>query len=238
MPVMLGEFLGCLFLSLFGSGVVANVVLNESKGQNGGWITITTGWAFAVLIGVFVASSAGSTQADINPAVSLAKYFLGIYTSFGNTLLMMLVQLTGCFVGAVLVWLVYYPHFKITPNQELKLMVFCTKPAIFHLPSNLFCEILGTCVLVFSIGAIIHYSNLANGLIPYFVALLVWGIGLSLGGPTGYAINPARDLGPRIAHAILPIAGKGGSEWGYALIPTVGPFIGASIAAIFWYWIF
>lgn len=237
MHILQGEFLGCLFLILFGGGSVANAVLSQSKGEPGAWISITAGWAFAVLMGVLVATATGSPQADINPAVTLAKYWLGIYPTFIPVLCAMLAQISGCFVGATLVWLVYYPHFEATHSAALKLVIFCTKPAISHLPSNLLCEVVGTFALVFGIGAIAHFEHIANGLAPYFVALLVWGIGLSLGGPTGYAINPARDLGPRLAHSVLPIAGKGSSHWSYALVPIVGPFIGAVLAAQLWQWL-
>ncbi len=234
LPILQGEFLACILLILLGGGVTANVLLMHSKGQEGGWITVTAGWAFAVLIAVFVANAAGSPQADINPAVTLAKYCLGIYSEVIYIIPVMIAQVLGCFVGAVLVWLTYYPHFKETPNENLKLMVFCTKPAIAHFPSNFFCECIATFTLVFGIGAIVHFNGISGGLIPYFIALLVWGIGLSLGGPTGYAINPARDLGPRIAHAILPISGKGASHWNYAWVPIVGPFAGAVLASIMW----
>lgn len=234
MEYMLGEYLGCLFLILFGGGVVANVVLSKSKGENGGWITITAGWAFAVMIGVFVASSSGSPQADINPAVTLAKYFLGIYDSFTYVITVALAQIAGCFSGAILVWLTYLPHWKETEDQDAKLAVFCTAPAIPHIPGNLISEIIGTVALIFGVGAIVTSGEFAAGMIPYLVGMLVWGIGLSLGGPTGYAINPARDLGPRLAHAFLPVANKGSSQWSYAWIPIVGPITGAAIAAGLW----
>ncbi len=234
MEYLLGEFLGSLFLILFGGGVVANVVLSKSKGNNGGWITITAGWAFAVMIGVFVATSSGSPQADINPAVTLAKYFLGVYDSLYYVITASLAQIAGCFVGASLVWLTYLPHWKETEDKEAKLAVFCTSPAIAHSPSNLITEIIGTVALIFGIGAIVSSGDIAAAAVPYLVAMLVWGIGLSLGGPTGYAINPARDLGPRIAHAILPIANKGTSQWHYAWVPIIGPLLGAILAATLW----
>jgi len=234
MEYIIGEFLGSLFLILFGGGVVANVVLSKSKGENGGWITITAGWAFAVMIGVFVASSSGSPQADINPAVTLAKYFLGVYDSLNYVITAALAQIGGCFTGAILVWLTYLPHWKETQDQSAKLAVFCTAPAISHVPGNLISEIIGTVALIFGVGAIVTSGEFTAGMVPYLVGMLVWGIGLSLGGPTGYAINPARDLGPRLAHACLPVADKGSSQWHYAWIPVVGPVTGAAIAAGLW----
>lgn len=235
MEYMLGEFLGCVFLILFGGGVVANVVLEKSKGNNGGWITITAGWAFAVMIGVFVAISSGSPHGDINPAVTLTKYFLGVYDSFLFVIMISAAQVAGCFVGAILVWLAYLPHWKVTENKQAKLDVFCTSPAIPHPPSNLLSEIIGTVALIFGVGAIFSFGDIVIGIGPYLVGMLVWGIGLSLGGPTGYAINPARDLGPRLAHAILPIANKGSSQWHYAWVPIAGPILGAAIAAGLWH---
>lgn len=237
MDYILGEFLGSMFLILFGGGVVANVVLAKSKGFDAGWITITTGWAFAVMIGVFVAVACGSAQADINPAVTVAKYLLGIHTSLSYVLFASLAQLAGCFVGAILVWLTYLPHWKETEDQGLKLAVFCTAPAIKHAPSNLLTEVIGTVALIFGVGAIVTSGEIAAGMVPYLVGMLVWGIGLSLGGSTGYAINPARDLGPRLAHAVLPISNKGTSDWSYAWVPIVGPFMGAGIAATMWHFL-
>ena len=233
--LFLGEFLGTLVLVLLGDGVVANVVLNKTKGQNSGWIVITTGWCFAVLVGVFVAQATGSPGAHINPAVTVAQSYIG-NLPWNQVPTYWAAQFLGAFVGAVLVWLQYLPHWSVTEDKGLKLAVFCTGPAIRSFGANLVSEIIGTIVLVFGIFAIFSKgfmgTGLANGYGPYLVALLVWGIGLSLGGSTGYAINPARDLGPRIAHAILPIPGKGGSDWGYAAIPVVGPAIGAVIATL------
>lgn len=234
--ILLGEFLGTMFLIIFGGGVVANVVLNNTKGHNSGWITITTGWFIAVVIAVFVAQSVGSANADINPAVSFAKFFLGTY-SLGEFLRMSLAQTCGAFSGAVIVWLAYLPHWSVTLDPQTKLSVFSTMPAINKPSNNLLCEIIGTAVLVVGVAAIFGEATLGhptNGLGPYLVGILIWGIGLSLGGPTGYAINPARDLGPRIAHTILPIVGKGSSDWSYAWVPIVGPLIGAGIGAMLW----
>lgn len=232
-----GELLGTLALVVLGDGVVANVLLAKSKGENGGWITIATGWFVAVVVAVFVAQSAGSTNADVNPAVSLAKYFLHIYT-FDQMLMIFSGQLIGAFLGAIVVWLSYLPHWRVTDDPAKKLMIFCTVPAIRSYPSNLLCEVIASIVLVVGVAAIFGpatHGNLAIGIGPYMVGILVWGIGLSLGGPTGYAINPARDLGPRIAHAILPIAGKGKSDWAYCWVPIVGPFLGGGLGA--WLWV-
>lgn len=229
MSPLLGEFMGTLVLVLLGDGVVANVLLNKSKGQNSGWIVIATGWAFAVAIGVFVSGAFGSKDAHLNPAVTLWAVL-----SSGNTSMLSYIpaQFAGAFVGAVLVWLQYYPHWRETEDKGFKLGIFCTAPAIRHAGANLVSEIIGTVVLLVGIGSIFSKTSpeLAAGLGPYLVGVLVWGIGLSLGGTTGYAINPARDLAPRIAHALLPIAGKGGSDWGYAWIPVVGPCIGSVLA--------
>lgn len=233
---LIGEFLGTAFLIIFGGGVVANVVLQNSKGYNSGWITITTGWFIAVVIGVFIAQSAGSVQADINPAVTVAKTLLGHYT-LQQMLLTISSQCLGAFIGAIVVWLAYYPHWRITEDKIAKLAVFSTVPAIRSYPSNITAEIIGTFVLVMGVGAIFGHATHGQpvpGFGPYLVGLLVWGIGLSLGGATGYAINPARDFGPRVAHSLLPISGKGSSDWSYAWVPIAGPLIGATIAA--WAW--
>lgn len=235
MSVMIGEFLGTMFLIIFGDGVVATTLLAKSKGQHGGWISITTGWGLAVMMGVFIALAGGSHYADINPAVSLARYLLDHSYTLPQLLSIQLAQLLGALTGGVIVWLSYYAHWRETEDPLIKRLVFCTSPAIRNFPSNLLNEIIGTAVLIIGVGAIFGKNNLiAPGLGPYLVGMLVWGIGLSLGGPTGYAINPARDLGPRIAHAILPIPGKGTSDWSYAWIPVIGPFIGCIIGAIVW----
>ncbi|AOM00806.1 aquaporin family protein [Cobetia marina] len=232
--VMTGEFLGCLFLILFGGGVVANVVLADTKGNGSGWIVITTGWGFAVMIGVFVAVSTGSPQADLNPAVTLAKYLLGVHATLIDVARHVIAQMLGCFAGAVMVWLAYLPHWKRTGDAGLKRAVFCTDPAVECRLGNMLSEVIGTVVLIFGIGAIVGSGKISAGLLPYLVGMLVWAIGLSLGGATGYAINPARDLGPRIAHSLLPIHGKGASGWGYAWVPIAGPLAGALIAASMW----
>ncbi len=236
MDNFMGELLGTMVLIILGDGVVANVLLAKSKGENSGWIVITAGWAFAVMAGVFVAISAGAPQADLNPAVTIGKTVMGTY-NVSQMVSTMLAQLIGAFLGAVLVWLTYLPHWAETRDPGLKLAVFSTGPAIRNTTTNLISEVIGTVVLVFGVGAIFSGAtggSPASGLGPFLVGMLVWGIGLSLGGPTGYAINPARDLGPRIAHAILPIAGKGTSDWDYSWIPVVGPLIGGIIGAIMW----
>ncbi len=230
----IGELLGTMTLTLFGCGSVATVLLKKSKGEGGGWICITTGWGLAVMLGVFVAQAAGSMQADINPAVTIGKYLIHIYNSHSHIGMRILAQLIGAFIGAVLVWLAYFPHFKATENKRFKLVIFATSPEIRHLPSNFLCEVIGTFILVIGVGALFSNQHISMGVAPYFVGLLVWAIGLSLGGPTGYAINPARDLGPRLAHAVLPINGKGSSEWSYALVPIIAPIFGAILGAIVW----
>jgi glycerol uptake facilitator protein len=227
----LGEFLGTMILILLGNGVVAGVVLKRSKAEASGWIVITAGWAFAVMAGVFTSVACGSSDAHLNPAVTLG--FAIREGSYGKVLPFVAAQLLGAIVGATLVWIHYGPHWKETPSAADKLACFCTAPAIRNSLSNLVSEIIGTFVLIFVVGAIFSKRIAATGpgsLGPYLVGSLVWGIGLSLGGTTGYAINPARDLGPRVAHAILPVAGKGESDWGYAPIPIIGPLIGGALA--------
>ncbi len=228
----LGELMGTLVLVLLGDGVVAAVLLNKSKAQNSGWIVITSGWAFAVLAGVFTAIAFGSSDAHINPAVTLA--FALVSGDFGKLGVYVPAQFIGAFLGGVLVWLHYLPHWRETESEGLKLAVFSTGPAIRNAGANLISEAIGTFVLVVGVAAIfsVQVGGVAPGLGPFLVAGLVWGIGLSLGGPTGYAINPARDFAPRIAHAILPIPGKGGSDWGYGWIPVVGPLAGGALAGV------
>jgi glycerol uptake facilitator len=229
-----GEFMGTAVLILLGNGVVANVLLKKSKGEGSGWIVITSGWAFAVLCGVLTAIACGSRDAHLNPAVTLG--FAVVSGNFSKLAPYILAQLLGAIAGATLVWLHYLPHWRETADPSLKLACYSTAPAIRNIATNAMSEIIGTFVLVFVVGAIfskaVTASGFASGFGPYLVACLVWGIGLSLGGPTGYAINPARDLGPRIAHAILPIAGKGRSDWGYAIVPALSPLIGGGIAGI------
>ncbi len=228
----LGEFLGTMILILLGDGVVAAVLLKRSKAEGGGWMVITTGWALAVMAGVFTAIACGSRDAHLNPAVTLG--FAVRDGNFGKFAPYLAAQMLGAIAGAGLVWLHYFPHWKETPDMAVKLACFCTGPAIRKTLANFVSEVIATFVLVFVVGAIFSKSvaaaGPAAGLGPYLVGSLVWGIGLSLGGPTGYAINPARDLGPRIAHAILPIAGKGESNWTYAPIPVLGPLTGGVLA--------
>jgi glycerol uptake facilitator protein len=231
---LLGEFLGTMILILLGDGVVAAVLLKRSKGEGSGWIVITAGWAFAVMAGVFTAIACGSSDAHLNPAVTMGFAVRdGNFSKFAPYLV---AQMLGAIVGGALVWLHYFPHWRETPDAAAKLACFCTAPAIRNSVTNLLSEIIATFALVFVVGAIfsknVAAAGPAAGLGPYLVGSLVWGIGMSLGGPTGYAINPARDLGPRIAHAILPIAGKGGSDWGYAPIPVIGPLVGGSLAGV------
>jgi glycerol uptake facilitator protein len=208
------------------------VLLKGSKGENAGWLAITAGWAFAVVAGVFTALACGSPDAHLNPAVTLG--FAVMTGDFSKVVGYSIAQLAGAFVGAMLVWVHYAPHWSRTADPDFKLGTFCTIPAIRHPASNLASEIIATFVLVLVAAAIfssrVAASGPVAGLGPYLVGSLVWGIGLSLGGTTGYAINPARDLGPRLAHAVLPIPGKRDSDWSYAPIPIVGPLIGGGLA--------
>lgn len=231
---LLGEFLGTMVLILLGNGVVAGVLLKGSKAEGSGWIVITAGWAFAVMAGVFTAIACGSSDAHLNPAVTLG--FAVRAGNFSKFVPYFVAQVLGAIAGGALVWVHYWPHWKETPDGSIKRACFCTAPAIRQFVPNLISEIIGTFVLVFVVGAIFSKRvapvGPATGLAPYLVGSLVWGIGLSLGGTTGYAINPARDLGPRIAHALLPVAGKGSSDWNYAPIPVVGPLLGGLLAGL------
>jgi glycerol uptake facilitator protein len=230
MSPFLGEFIGTALLIILGDGVVANVVLNKTKGQNGGWIVITFGWAMAVFIGVYAATKLGGSG-HINPAVSIA---LAAFGSFDPSLLLTYIeaQFAGAITGAAIVWLAYKQHFTVTEDKDLKLAVFCNAPAIRSVGHNIMTEIIGTFVLVFGALSLSPSVSSLGSLDALPVGLLVLGIGLSLGGPTGYAINPARDLGPRIAHFILPVSGKRDSDWSYSWIPVVGPIIGGMLAAM------
>lgn len=230
MKPFLGELIGTALLILFGGGVVANVVLNKTKGQNGGWIVISFAWAMAVFVGVYVSGKIGSL-AHLNPAVTIAMAYLG-KLPWQDAPVYVTAQFLGAMLGAGIVWAMHRLHFDATEDDGAKRAVFCTAPAIRSPLDNIFSEIVGTFVLIF--GAL-HISAAAATLgtldaLP--VSLLVLAIGLSLGGTTGYAINPARDLGPRIMHAILPIKDKQGSDWSYAWIPVAGPVIGGLLAAI------
>jgi len=229
-----GEFMGTFVLILLGDGVVAAVLLKKSKAENSGWIVITAGWAFAVMCGVFTAIACGSPEAHINPAVTLG---LAVKTgNYSNFFPFFVAQTLGAILGATLVWIHYLPHWRETPDSAAKLAVFSTSPAIRNSAANFASEVIGTFILVFVVSAIfskgVASMGPAAGLGPFLVGSLVWGIGLSLGGTTGYAINPARDLGPRIAHAILPIAGKGTSDWSYSYVPVFGPLAGGALAGL------
>jgi glycerol uptake facilitator protein len=229
----LGEFMGTMVMILLGDGVVANVLLKKSKGENSGWIVITTGWGMAVVAGIFTAVAFGSPGANLNPAITLTVALLS--GNWANVGLLWTAQILGAFAGASLVWMTYLAHWKITPDPEAKLAIFCTAPAIRNLPANLLTEIIATtCLIVvgFSFGSkAVSTTGLPAGFGPWLWGVLVWALGLSLGGPTGYAMNPARDFGPRVAHAILPISDKGNSDWGYALVPIIGPLIAGGIGA-------
>jgi glycerol uptake facilitator protein len=231
--VFLSETVGTALLILMGCGVVAGVLLAHSKAQNSGWIVITFGWGLGVMIGA--ASVADYGGASLNPAVTLGIWAAGGFkSSFGDKIPIYIAgEFCGAFIGATLVFLAYYLHWRDTEDPGLKLAVFSTGPAVRNYGWNLVTEIIGTFVLVFGIFAVTGNSGIAHsGTGILFVALIVVGIGLSLGGPTGYAINPARDLGPRIIHALLPIPGKGPSDWAYAWVPVVGPLIGGLLGGI------
>lgn len=216
------ELFGTALLILLGNGVVAGVVLKGTKNENSGWIVITIGWALAVVMGVYVAGKVSG--AHLNPAVTISLAAAGKF-EWGKVGLYIAAQMLGAILGSVLVWLQYLPHWARTDDQGAKLAVFCTAPAIRNTTGNFISEFIGTFVLMFGLMAI-GANNFADGLNPLAVGALILAIGHSLGGTTGYAINPARDLGPRIAHALLPIAGKGGNDWGYAWIPVVAPILG------------
>ena len=235
MSPYLAELLGTMLLVVLGDGVVGNVVLNQTKGQNSGWIVITAGWACAVTIAVYAVSSISG--AHLNPAVTIAMAVLGKF-AWASVPGYIAAQVAGGILGGVIVWLAYLPHWRVTADPGAKLAVFCTAPAIRSVGANLIAEVIGTAMLVLALLVVLSPANLvpgsdfAKGFGPVLVGVIVWAIGLSLGGTTGYAINPARDLGPRIAHALLPIAGKGGSDWGYAWIPVAGPVVGGVIGAL------
>jgi glycerol uptake facilitator protein len=238
MQAYIGEFIGTMILIILGDGVVAGVLLRNSKAENSGWIVITLGWGMAVAVAVYCVGQ--FSGAHINPAVTIGLAASGQF-EWALVPGYIIAQFIGAFIGAVIVWLAYLAHWGETEDQGLKLGVFCTAPAIYNTPANIITEIIGTFVLVFGVSGIVANAGavggeaatvIGSGLNPLLVGLLVLGIGLSLGGPTGYAINPARDLGPRIAHAVLPIAGKGGNDWGYSWIPVVGPIIGGILGGV------
>ena len=230
-----------MLLVLLGDGVVANVVLNRTKGQNGGWIVITVGWGVAVAMAVYAVGRISG--AHLNPAVTIGLALIGSF-QWAEVPGYLVAQMVGGFVGAVLVWLAYLPHWKVTADPASKLGVFATGPAMRSPAANFITETIGTAVLLFGILAIAANAQtlsrpgdvdlsfvFSRGLQPLLVGVLVLGIGLSLGGPTGYAINPARDLAPRLAHALLPIPGKGSSDWEYSWIPVIAPLVGGAIGA-------
>lgn len=222
------EFLGTLILIIFGGGVVANVSLAKSKAKDGGWIVVATGWAIGVAVGAY--TTGWVSGAHLNPALTIAFAAIGDM-SWSLVPGYIIAQMLGAMGGATLVYLAFKDHFAATDDADAKLGIFSTAPAIRNTVSNLITEIIGTIILVLGILGINHTNNDVGALSALLAGILVWGIGLSLGGPTGYAINPARDLGPRIAHALLPIPGKRDGDWGYAWIPVVGPIIGGALGA-------
>ena len=241
MSHFMAELIGVMILIILGDGVVAGVLLNKSKAQNSGWIVITAGWGLAVMVAVYAVGRISG--AHINPAVTIGLAAIGLFP-WSDVPGYIVAQLLGGIIGGIIVYLMYLPHWEVTESKGFKLAVFCTGPAIRNTGANLISEIIGTFVLL--LGVLTIVANFGPGtmeeplrkafgqaLPPLLIGLLVWSIGLSLGGPTGYAINPARDLGPRIAHAFLPIAGKGDSDWSYSWIPVVGPIIGGLLGAWF-----
>lgn len=224
----MAELIGTAILVLLGDGVVANVVLKKSKGFNSGWMVIASGWAFAVAVPVFMFGTISG--AHFNPAVTLALAVTGKF-AWSQVPMYILAQFIGAFIGATLVLLSYYNHFEATEDKATKLGVFCTAPEIRNPKWNFITEFIGTFLLMFGILGI-SSSPFVDGLQPLAIGILIWAIGLCLGGPTGYAINPIRDFGPRFAHFILPVPGKGGSDWKYAWIPVVAPILGAIVSAI------
>lgn len=243
MQAFVAEFAGTMILIILGDGVVANVVLERTKGNKGGWIVITTGWGLAVALAVYCVGRISGGH--LNPAVSIGLAAIG---EFEWSLVgpYIVAQMLGATLGAVVVWMAYLPHFAATEDRGAKLAVFCTGPEIRSIGANFLTEVIGTAMLLVGVlgiaanadelvgtaGGVDLSAVFSTGLNPLLVGFLVWGIGLSLGGPTGYAINPARDLGPRIAHALLPIPNKGGSDWGYALVPILGPIVGGVLGAV------
>jgi len=228
--IYLAEFFGTMILVLLGDGVVANVLLNKSKGQNSGWIVIATGWGFAVALAVYV--TGWVSGAHINPAVTVGLASVGKF-SWSLVPGYITFQMMGGFMGAVLVYLAYKDHFAATKDPNMIRAVFSTAPQIRNYLSNFITEVIGTAMLLIGVIGVTNDHNQIGALGALVIGILVWSIGLSLGGPTGYAINPARDLGPRIAHAILPIPGKGDSDWKYGLtVPIIGPIVGGVIGAV------
>jgi glycerol uptake facilitator protein len=246
MHTLLAEAIGTMLLVLLGDGVVANVVLKGSKGENSGWVVISLGWGVAVAMAVYAVGRISG--AHLNPAVTFGLAAIGSF-AWADVPGYIAAQLVGAFLGAILVWLMYLPHWRLTEDPGLKLAVFSTGPAVRNPVSNFIGEMIGTAVLLFGILAIAANAQtlskpgdvdlsfvFSRGLQPLLVGVLVLGIGLSLGGPTGYAINPARDLAPRLAHALLPIPGKGSSDWSYSWIPVIAPIVGGVAGAgLYWF---
>lgn len=234
------EFVGTALLVLLGDGVVANVVLKQTKGHAGGWLVITTGWAVSVGTAAYAVNAISG--AHLNPAITIGLAAIGKFPS-AEVPGYLAAQLLGSMLGAVLMWLSYLPHWRVTDDPAAKRAVFCTAPAIRNPAANFLTEAIATAVLMAGVLAIATPANLLpgtgwkEGFAPFLVGILVWAIGLCLGGSTGYAINPARDLGPRIAHALLPIPGKGDSDWGYAPIPVLGPIVGGIVGAWLHRWL-
>lgn len=230
MSIFIGELIGTFLLILLGNGVVAGVLLRQSKAEKGGWIVITAGWAFAVSIAVYTVGWVSGGH--LNPAVTLGLWIAG-ETTLAQIPFYIAGQMLGAMFGSTLVWISYYRHWEVTDNANFKLLCFCTKPAIRSTKSNFIVEVIATAVLIIGIlGIFNEHNGIASGMGPYAVGILIFSIGLSLGGPTGFAINPARDLGPRIMHAILPIQGKGNSDWEYAWIPIIAPLVGSVLGAL------
>lgn len=236
MSMVVAEFMGTMVLTAFGCGVCANVNLNRSRANvsvlGGGWITITAGWAFAVMLGAFMSNALGGAG-ELNPALVLFKVFTGAYT-MPVAIPIMIAELVGAMLGALLVWLAYLPHWEVTEDKGAILGTFVTGGMIKNDMAACLCEIIATTFLFICLTSFGSKLVVGNGMSPgfgnYLAAMCIWSLGLSLGGPSGYALNPARDLGPRIMHAVLPIANKGASDWGYAWVPIVGPFIAAFVA--------
>lgn len=225
---LLGEFIGTFVLVLLGDGVVAGVSLRKSKAEGSGWIAITLGWGLAVILGVYASSFL--SPAHLNPAVSVGMAIAGKFP-WSSVIPYSIAQILGGLVGGIVVWIHYYPHWKETKDKDAILGTFATEPAIRNYSMNFISEVVGTAVLIFGLLAFTR-GQFTQGLNPIAVGVLITAIGLSLGGTTGYAINPARDLGPRLAHAMLPIANKGGSDWAYSWVPILGPVVGAILGAI------